>query len=1164
MKNLCLLPGRKPATLITIKTLLFILKLTIFLFFAPGLPVCAKGNGQNISISQRNTTLEKVFKEIHQKTGYQFFYQVELLHEAKKFDINVKNASIERVLELCFKDQPLNFIITEKTITIQRKEESKIPDVPPKSVLLEVVGKVKDENGQPLAGVSVTIVGEKGGISTDINGNFSISVTKNAVLSFSFIGYETVTVPVNGRTNIDVTLTRDVSSLNDVVVVGYGTQKKVNLTGAVDVVSTEVLKDRASANIGALLQGASPNLNILVNLKGGEPGAGLNFNIRGIGSLTGSNSPLILVDGVELNINNIDPESIENISILKDAASAAIYGSRAPFGVVLITTKKGSKNKGVSISYSNNIAVASPISLPKWQSSLRYVTAYNQSLENSGQPDKFGPAQIDRIKRYIAGTYTPEYDTINPPSSIWAGRHEGNANYDWFDVYFKDQTINQKHNVSISGGDEKTQYYVSTGFYDQGSSYNWVNEYYKRYNVLANITSQATSWLRLNVNTKYANTKSSHPNLGSDWDPDRTFLISEMIKFFPTTTFYNIDGTINNPYVLAMQQAGPAIGNENDLYLGLGGEIEPIPGWKTNFNYNYNYTGNKNTWLDKELYAELPDGQKNVAFWLGSPDYYTQNWQSNNYTSFNGYTSYEKSIHNHFFKAMVGYERELRNFATISGVRYGLINPSVPSFGTGTGASYIGDASSHWATEAYFGRLNYNYGEKYLLEVNGRYNGSSRFAKDSRWGFFPSVSAGYNISKESFWRPLRNFVSNLKIRGSYGSLGNQNVPNYLYLSNIPINSNLPWILDNQLHNYAGLPAIISPTLTWETVSTLDFGVDASFLNNRLGLSFDWYKRNTSNMFGPSTILPASLGTSPPQENNASLSTKGWEISMDWKDRINVDLNYSVRVTVADSRSRVTKYLNATGQIDEFYVGRELGEIWGYTTAGLIQSANETIADQSYFYPTWGPGDIKYSDVNKDGKIDDGNRTLNDHGDVRVIGNSSPRYSVGFSGMVTWKNFSFNMFWQGVIKRDLVPGQNMMWGVGTRGDNGGAFYQGHDDYWRPADETNILGPNTDAYYAKPYVSTETYKNQVTQTRYIYDAGYFRLKNIQLGYTLRQNFIKKLKIQALRFYISGENLITFDNLPPYIDPETSFPSAANGFLGAIYPMSKSVSVGLNLTF
>lgn len=1029
-----------------------------------------------------------------------------------------------------------------------------------------VTGIIVDaETGIPIPGASILVKGTTTGTESDFDGKFSLSAETNASLMVSFLGYSTVEVSISGQSDFEIQLTGAASELDEVVVIGYGTQKKINVTGAVDVVSNEVFKNRAAPSVGALLQGQSPNLNISVTASGGEPGAGNNFNVRGFGTLSGRGAPLILVDGVEMNTNNLDPESIESVSILKDAASAAIYGSRAPFGVVLITTKRGTKNKGVSISYSGNVAVASPIKLPKWQSSLRYVTAYNQSLQNSGQADKFPEEQIDRIKRYMAGTYLPEYDTINPPASIWAPRHEGNANYEWWDEYFKDHVINQKHNINISGGNDKTQFYISGGFFDQGTSYNFAKEFYKRVNLLANITTEVTPWLSFRLNTKYSNVNRSHPTApwgASSWDPDRVFLIGEMTKFFPTTPMFNVNGTINNPYVLALQQAGPTTMKQDELFMRIGAEIEPIEGWKTNFNYSYNFTAIVNTALDGEIWAEIPTGDK--FNFSNNPNKYSQRWHNNNYESLNMYSSYEKNIEDHFLKGLIGYERETKYFSNINGSRNDLITEDVPSFSTATGDITLGDAASHWATEGFFVRLNYNYKEKFLLELNGRYDGSSRFAKDSRWGFFPSVSAGYNISKESFWEPVQNIVSSLKIRGSYGSLGNQNVPNYLYLSNVPINTNLEWIIDGQRPNYANIPKIVSPTLTWETINTLDFGFDAGFFRNKLGVVFDWYERNTLDMFGPSMILPSSLGTTAPQENNASLSTKGWELAIDWKDRIGSELNYSVRFILADSKTHITEYQNLTGQIDQFYVGREIGEIWGYTTTGLIQSEEEaaSMPDQSYFFNDWGPGDVRYSDLNGDGKIDDGTRTLDDHGDLSIIGSRSPRFTFGFTSTLDWKNFDFSMFWQGVSQRDLPSesyyGSNVWWGIGTRGNGGGAFYGGMDDYWRPADETNLFGPNTNAHYPKPYVSSETYKNQRVQSRYMLSGAYVRLKNIQLGYNIPT---ESLKLERLKVYVSAENILTFDNMPSYIDPENAF--TPNG-LGIVYPLSSTFSVGLNLTF
>ncbi len=1145
-----------------IRKLIMVINFTTILMIFALMQVRAEGFSQ-INLNKKNASLSSIFKSIEAQTNYVFFSKDYNLKNIK-IDLHVENASIESTLNACFKGLPFTYKIVDKTIAIKKVVDVFSTTQVGQIVSRPITGIVTDEKGLPIAGVSIRVKGSNLGAVTDEKGAYTLNVTdENAILIFSYIGFIPQEVAISGRQRLPIILVEDMSKLNEIVVVGYGTQKKVNLTGAVDVISGEVLENRASSNVGSLLQGVSPNLNISVTNGGGEPGAPTTFNIRGIGSLTGG-GPLILVDGVEMNINNLDPESIESVSVLKDAAAAAVYGSRAPFGVVLITTKRGTKNKGVSIGYTNNISASSPMYLPKWHDALKYVTAYNQTLKNSNQPDKFPAAQIDRIKRYMEGTYLPEYDTIAPPNSLWRGRHEGNANYDWFDEYFKDHSINQKHNISLSGGDEKTQYYLSTGYFNQGTSYNWVDEHYKRYNVLANISAQATSWLRLNLNTKYSNTDEKHPLGPSGLEKNQ--LISEFMKFFPTTPMYNVNGTINNPYVIQMMHGGKETFVENDLFITLGGELEPIKGWKTNFNYSYNYTGSQYTKHDKQAWFEIPNGT--IAN-IGAPQSgFTQNWAANNYNALNATSSYEVSLNDHNIKAMAGYEREAKYFSSLFGNRRELITEEVPSISTATGVFNVDDSMSHWGTEAFFGRINYNFKEKYLFEVNGRYNGSSRFSKDSRWGFFPSVSAGYNISKENFWEPISDIVNNLKIRASYGSLGNQNVRNYLYLSNIPISNNLEWIIDGQRPNFAGIPNIISPTLTWETITTLNIGVDATFLRNRLGVGFDWFERNTSDMFGPAIILPNALGATPPQENNASLSTKGWELVIDWNDRIGDDLRYNLKLSLADSKSKITKYLNETGTIDGYYVGKDYGEIWGYETDGIIQDANEVIPDQSKFYNSWGPGDIKYKDLDGNNIINDGKRTLSDHGDVKVIGNSSPRYTIGFTGSVSWKNFDFSMFWQGILKRDLVvsgtAANSLFWGIGSGGES---FFHGHEDYWRPADETNILGPNTDAYYPKPYATAERAKSMQIQSKYILDASYIRLKNIQIGYTLPALFSNKIKISRFKVYVSGENLLTFSNLTDLLDPEIAYSST--GFTGAfglgrVYPLSKSLSVGLNLTF
>jgi TonB-linked SusC/RagA family outer membrane protein len=501
----------------------------------------------------------------------------------------------------------------------------------------------------------------------------------------------------------------------------------------------------------------------------------------------------------------------------------------------------------------------------------------------------------------------------------------------------------------------------------------------------------------------------------------------------------------------------------------------------------------------------------------------------------------------------------------------------------------------HWATQGVFGRFNYNFNEKYLFEASARYNGSSRFEKGRRWGFFPSASAGYLISKESFWEPLKPYVNALKLRASYGALGNQNVLSrdiysanrvyYPYLTIIPVQNELNWILDGQRPPAAQVAPLVISDLTWETITTLNLGLNAEFFKNRFELGFDWYNRVTSDMLGPSEAVPYLIGvnnqTDLPPRNNAELSTRGFEVVLKWRDRISEKLSYNVQVNIGDSKSKILQYNNQKGQVFNtsnsfantifWNAGREVGEIWGYESDGLIQQQGEAMPDQSFLFSKWGPGDMKYKDLNGDGKINPGSGTIGDHGDLTVIGNTTPRYNIGFSGGLTWKNIDFNMLWQGVGKRDYVSDPNSMffWGL-TSGFGGSALFKNSVslDYWRPSNETNILGPNTAAYLPKPYFSNETNKNRQPQSKYVLNASYLRLKNLQVGYTVPQRWTNRLFFHNARIYASGENLLLLSSLPKNMDAETIIASTPiNGgynSAGVIYPLQTSLSLGLNLTF
>lgn len=1146
--------------------------LTILLL-ACCLQISAHVNSQGVTLNLKKAPLDKVFHEIREQTGYTFMYTGTMLKESRKVSVQVKNATLEEVLALCFANQPFTYNIIDRTVVVQPREnttanmaaDGAVTALPPP---VEIRGRVVNREGEPLSNVSVMIAGTKTGTVTDDNGYFKLTApdNKNISLVISSVGYQEKRVSVGKQTDINVVLEVEASNLTDVVVVGYGTQKKTNLTGAVASISGKALENKPLPNVGEVLRGVSPNLNINLGAYGAEPGATLDFNIRGMGSINGSSTPLILVDGVEMDINNLDPGTIESVSVLKDASSSAIYGSRAPFGVVLITTKKGKKDERITIQYNNNLIFGKSIGIPHMENSLIFATVYNQAAMNAGSPPQYPDEQMARIKGFIEGTYKTEYNPDRPTASVFEGRRIGNANYDWPHILFKDHKFDQRHNVAVSGGNDKTQYYVSLGYFDQDGFYGVGYDKYKRYDLLANLSTQATGWLKFNLSTKYANTSTDYP-IGIT-TVERRYIGNSLFSFGPIQPRYNINGSEANPLMRYLEGSGRDKTSENNLLVTLGAEIEPVKGWKTNFSYNYNITGVNEGKESIPVMVELGNGKFGN---IGKPNSaYESTLSSASYALANVVTSYERKLGEHYIKVLAGYEQEERNFNSLYGRKENLIVETVPSISTALGVSTLRDSKNDWAAQGVFGRINYNFKEKYLLEFSARYNGSSNFAPGDRWGFFPSASAGYQISRENFWDAIRPVVNSLKIRGSYGSLGNQNVDKYLYIPRIKVNSETPWIIGNARPPYAQTPNIISDRLTWETITMTNIGIDAAFLNNRLSLTFDVFNRKTTDMFGPQATLPYTLGTSTPWANNASLSTKGFELTLNWNDRIGSAFSYNAQISIGDNRSKILQYKSQRGFINDWYNGKNVGEIWGLVTDGIIQTADEKMPDQTAFYPTWGPGDMKYKDLNSDGKVtgDLGTATLTDHGDLTVIGNSTPRYNIGIAAGFNYKGLDFSMNWSGNLKQDYLPGfgVNTFWGLTNSWANS-AVFKGAPvlDYWRPADETNILGPNTNAYFPKPYFSNETFKNREAQSKYVLNAAYLRLRNIQLGYTLPDAVSRRVAVQKARVFVSGGNLVTIKSLPKDIDPEQTI-VGEKGYNnnGSFYPMSATVTVGVNLTF
>jgi len=1008
----------------------------------------------------------------------------------------------------------------------------------------KITGTVKDAaTGELMAGVNIKVKNSSVGVMTDASGKYSVSLTApEATLIFSFIGYVTQELAIASGSNLDIAMSPDLKGLDEVVVIGYGTQKKVNLSGAVDVVTSRVIESRPVANLTQSLQGVSPSLNISVSNSGGEMGARMNLNIRGIGSINGG-SPYILVDGMEQDINNLNPNDIESISVLKDAASSSIYGARAAFGVVLITTKKG-RNDGYSVTYSNNYSFSAPTIVPHSVDSRRFADYLNVASANDGNPPLFQKVILDFMDDYLAGEI--DYWTIPYPLApqYWLLNQGAWANTDWYDVNYKKWVPNSQHNLSFSGGDKRTQYFISGSYFDQSGLLNFGTDNLSRSNINMKINTKLYDWLRFNFTSKFSSINIERPSY------DKDLLYDRLARQWPTNAPYFPNNTPNYEAVqIWLEQGGMYNEKNNELSIIPGIEIEPLKGWiiYSNLRWRMNDWGMSNH--EAKVVATLADGTQG---YLRADNNYSTNDYTAFYTSPNIYSTYTKNIGNHNFTILAGFEQELLEYNSTYAKRYGLVSDEVPSLNTATGRQEASGTKGHYSTRSFFGRLNYSLSDKYLFEFSLRYDGSSKFPEGYRWGTFPSGSLAYILSKESYWKPLSKVLNMFKLRVSFGSLGNQNVDNYLYIERLPIYTNLAYIMGNERPNYVGMAGSVSPGLTWEKVNTKNAGLDAGFLKNRLNLTFDYFIRNTFDMLGPAQSLPAVLGTAVPRSNNATLETKGFEVSLDWKDNIS-DFSYGARFLLSDAVSTVTEYYNPQNLLSaSYYEGMELGEIWGFTTVGLFESDEQAQSvDQKYFSSdVLRAGDVYYKDTNNDGKIDIGSNTVANPGDKSIIGNSTPRMAFSLSFNAAWKGFDMNMLWQGIGKRDLWLNSPIFWGAG--GIYWLTAYEEHMDYWTE--------DNPDAYWFRPYMDKGN-KNKQVQTRYLQNGAYIRLKAVQLGYTIPSSITRKVRIQNMRVYVSGENLLTFTRLMKAFDPEATGGARANGY---IYPIQKVISGGLSITF
>lgn len=1020
-------------------------------------------------------------------------------------------------------------------------------------------GVVTDTTGETVIGASVVVKGTTNGTITGLDGDFSLSgVTKGSILVVSFVGYQNTEVKWNGQP-LTIVLKEDTKVLDEVVVVGYGTQKKANLSGAVAAVDGKVLQDRPITNIGQGLQGVVPNLNITMN-NGGAPGATSSFNIRGNTSLNGG-SPLVLVDNVQMDANLVNPDDIESISVLKDAASASIYGARAAYGVILITTKKGKKSDKPTVSLSATGYWQSPALTFHNVNSMQYLTMMDEAYQNDGGSGHYFKSQV---YQYAEDYFNGKYDSpVFFDTAYDTYKYGYCGNTDWWDELYK-TSFSQIYTANISGGNDRTTYYASVSMNDQGGILKAGDDKYNKYNANVNISSNITKWLNVSAKIAHTYTDELHPTGGTTAMNSTAYSglssysgmmkgdLSPLMPVKHPDGHYAGQGSYTNP-VAIMEQGGNAQYKQNDLWMTGAVKITTIKGLVINADYTWNFYGKSSNRHVQNFYdyTAVP-GTENYYPWT-NPSSVTVTNNDDYYNAFNAFAEYTFSLkEKHNFKVMVGYNQENKHKKYHYAGRKNLIDSSNPSLNLAYGDMAMNGSETHWSVNGFFARINYDYKGKYLLELNGRYDGSSKFPHGDRYAFFPSASVAWRVSEEKFWEPIRGWFDNFKLRASYGSLGNQALDesrygNFPYLATYGINTKYGALLNGTRPVAVSVPGLVSASFTWETVNQIDFGFDASFFGGRLNTSFDWYRRNTKDMLTAGQALPAVLGTSVPQENAADMKTVGWEVSLEWNDRLSNGFGYHIKGVLSDYQASITKFSNPTKLLGTHYVGEKLNEIWGYVSNGLFQSDEDAkAADQSYLSGgSWGAGDVKYEDLNNDGKIDIGKNTLDDSGDRKIIGNSTPRYSYGITAGFDYKGFDFEMFWQGIGKRDYWLGGSQFWGFT---DEWCTPLTSSLDYWTE--------DNRDAYFPRLHHYGVNGGNHQVSTRYLQNAAYLRLKNVVLGYTIPRSITEKVKISRLRVFVQGENLLTSTPLIDSYDPET--------LNNMTYPINKKISVGLNLTF
>lgn len=1059
-----------------------------------------------------------------------------------------------------------------------------------------ISGKVFDTNEEPLIGVTVTIENTTIGAITDIDGAFTLQVPEGkVVLNVSYVGFVPQKVTVaSGQSNVTVRLSEDAVLLNEVVVVGYGKQKKVNLTGAVASVGGEELENRVTKSLSSMLQGTVAGLNVTTS--SGVPGSSASINVRGITSIHES-EPLVLIDGAVGDIDRVNPNDVESISVIKDASAAAIYGARAAFGVILVTTKSGAAKDGkATVRYSGRFGWQAPTTSTDYETTGYWsVYTINQFWQANS-----GTLYVDYTDQDMQELWNRVNDKTEHPDRPWVvedvrnGRNQWvyYGNYDWWHSLYRDNRPMQQHNVSISGGKDDVKYFVS-GSYDKQTGILRENpDIYRKYNLCSKIDFRINEWLTMSNNTSFYSSQYSY--LG-DGDVENTLAYSarHALACFPqknpdgswlySTPYLNYK-VANGRHILLGENSHRNVERSTDFTNTTRLVYAPIRELSFTGDFTYRQYQSRNTSRSNVMYyREYPDGEL-LSYATGAgANRLDEAVNTNQYYSTNIFGTYDDTFNQaHHLSVVGGMNYEAWKNKNISAYGENLVSTDLDDLdlvgqnAEGATITGVGGGQNEYALLGIFGRINYDYKSRYLFEVSGRYDGTSRFASGSRWGFFPSASAGWRISEESFFQPVRQWIDNLKVRGSFGSLGNQNISSYYSFARLISISSLGYTFGegSVLPKYSSLSAPIASGMTWETAQQWDFGFDLTMLGNRLNLTVDGYIRDTKDMLTDGVDLPGVYGADLPDMNAADLRTKGYEITLNWRDRLtlgNKPFEYSVGLNLSDYKSVITKYDNENKTFaKDYYEGMEIGEIWGYVTDGLFQTDEEAKAyaekvDLSYVLKGqtggWQAGDVKFVDLDGDGKVGIGSNNVDNPGDRKILGNSLPSFSYGISASAQWNGFDVSAFFQGTGNHYWYPaGQSMpFWGPYSYPYLSFLQKDFLADVW--------TAENTDAYFprAMAYSASGGVLSNVND-RYLQNLRYLRFKNLTVGYTLPQSWTGKARIESVRIYFTGENLCYWSPLKKhsrYVDPEAAI-DRSDAYNNAYYPWQKSFLFGIDVTF